>query len=244
MIANEHQRERIRAIAIDAYPNEAVAAITADGAVVRLTNVASDPLNSFAVAQSEYDQCGEVACLVHSHPNGPLYPSEADMRTQLALGVPFGIIESRQGGADGYFEFGGSHKNLHDRPFRHGVTDCYALIKDWYSEELGITLPEFPRSWGWWSEGGNLYMDGFLSAGFEQIENKEMRRGDMIFFEIRGHVCHAGVYLGNGEVFHHLGGINGYDPSRKPMIDSIYRWSKFIHSAYRHKEARDGKSNG
>ena len=66
------------------------------------------------------------------------------------------------------------------RTFRHGVTDCYSLIKDYYEIEKGIVLPEFPRDWEWWKQGEqNLFEQGFTKAGFVRIDASEAKPGDV-----------------------------------------------------------------
>lgn len=238
MIASKGQIADIESAACAAYPEEAVMIITSGGEVVPLNNVATDPCEEFAVSQKEWGEVSRNAIvLVHSHPDGPLFPSCADMRTQQALDIPFGIVEATPHGAGGYFEWGGESESIMERPFRHGVTDCYALIRDYYATELHITLPDFPRSWEWWDNGENLYIDGYVSAGFKTVQKESLSQGDMLMFAVRGRTpCHAAIYIGDGKILHHLGGKKGYDPSRKPMIDSLHRWSKYITGVYHHKE--------
>ena len=47
---------------------------------------------------------------------------------------------------------------LLERPFIHGSWDCYGLIRDWYLQERGISLPDFPREDNWWTRGVTLYV--------------------------------------------------------------------------------------
>ena len=237
MIASDHQIFMLAEIAIEEYPKECIAAFKKSGGIQKLDNVATNPEVEFSVSSERWlDIEKDVSVLVHSHPNGPSWPSEADMRTQMALDVPFGIIEVTEQGAGGYFEFGGQTPDLEDRPFRHGVTDCFSLIRDYHLIKNGIKIPEYPRSWEWWQNGQNLYLEGFGSVGFVKVADEDIAPGDMVMFNIGGKVCHAGVYLGEGLIGHHLGASKGYDPTRKPMIDSIDRWQKRIVGVYRHKE--------
>lgn len=237
MIANDHQIFMLAEIAIEEYPRECVVAFKKTGGIEKLDNIANNPEIEFAVSSDQWLAVDkETSVLVHSHPDGPAYPSEADMRTQIALNVPFGIIQVTDQGAGGYFEFGGVAYDLENRPFRHGVTDCFSLIRDYHKSKTGINIPEFPRSWEWWQNGKNLYLEEFGTVGFVKVADEDIAAGDMIMFNIGGKVCHAGVYIGNGLMAHHLGASKGYDPTRKPMIDSIDRWQKRIVGVYRHKE--------
>lgn len=89
--------------------------------------------------------------------------------------------------------------------------DCYTLIKDWYERERGVVLPDFERHDNWWNDGhSNLYMDHFREAGFEPVgQYPELEVGDVILMQIRsknGVPNHAGVYVGDGMILHHMYG--------------------------------------
>ncbi|PXV60652.1 NlpC/P60 family protein [Dyella jiangningensis] len=97
------------------------------------------------------------------------------------------------------------------RSFHHGVLDCYTLVRDFYARELGIELPDFARPDGWWDDGhSRLYMDNFRAAGFEPVpEGALLERGDIILMAIRSGndtPNHAGVYLGDSQMLHHMYG--------------------------------------
>lgn len=216
------------------YPNEAVFSIHENGGAVEIENVSPTPYNSFMIEELPRRAVG----LVHSHPDGPAYPSIEDMRSQVATGLEFGIIQCTSEDAGGFFQWGGEERApIFERPFRHGVTDCYALIRDYYLSESGIRLKEFPRSWEWWEAGENMYLDGFERAGFKMVDRESIERGDMVLISIKGDVpIHAGIYIGNGDFLHHLGGKNGYDPSVMPRIDTVTRWQRHITHVMRHKK--------
>lgn len=92
------------------------------------------------------------------------------------------------------------------RPFVHGVWDCYGLIRDWYRQERGIELPNFERADGWWEQGENLYIDNYAAAGFV-AHDAELQPGDVILMQYQASVVnHAGVYIGDGMMLHHLYG--------------------------------------
>ena len=121
------------------------------------------------------------------------------------------------------------------RAFQHGVTDCYALIRDYYRSVKGVTLPVFPRSWLWWKEGGDLYRDGFEKAGFYRVDDPEP--GDVFLAQIGSPVPnHGGVYLGNNQILHHISSRNGYDPARISRRDTLLRWKKYITHWVRYRD--------
>lgn len=238
---DEHH-DQLRAEAIEAYPNEAVWLIT-PGECRRVRNVASNPSATFRVDKRTMAAAVKrgLLAVVHSHPDGPDCPSEADMNGQLASGVPWGIISTNGEGCLPPFWWGDDvpREPLIGRPFRHGVTDCYALIRDYYRLELGIVLPEYPRDWEWWLSGGDLYRQGFASAGFRVIDQAEAREGDMWWSQIRSPVPnHGGVYLGNGLILHHKTARLEADATRLSLREPIGRWMPYITTWLRH-ESRD-----
>lgn len=234
MIISQLAFGMIKKLSIDSYPNESVFSVDAGGDAMVLKNVSPTPKESFMIEGVPQGTVG----LVHSHPDGPAYPSLEDMRSQVATGLEFGIIQCTSEDAGGFFTWGSNRRlPIFDRPFRHGVTDCYALIRDYYLSESGIRLKEFPRSWEWWEAGENMYLDGFERAGFKMVDRESIERGDMVLISIKGDVpIHAGIYIGNGDFLHHLGGKNGYDPSIMPRIDTVTRWQRHITHVMRHEQ--------
>ncbi|XKE45760.1 NlpC/P60 family protein [Halomonas organivorans] len=237
MFPDHHDQLRREALA--AYPEEAVWLIT-PGECRRVANVAEDPRATFRVAKRDLAaaQARGLCAVVHSHPNGPDHPSEADMRGQVASGVPWGIIATDGEACLPPFWWGGDARPpLVGRGFRHGVTDCYALIRDYYLLEHGIALPEFPRAWEWWRHGQDLYRDGFPRAGFRRIEPEEARPGDMFFAQLRSPVPnHGGVLLEGGLALHHKTGRQAVDATRLSMREPIARWLPHITHWLRHEE--------
>lgn len=242
--------------AVEAYPNEAVWFITEAGCW-QAENTAADPQNAFSVSQEDTLKATTETLLavVHSHPHHPPCPSEADMKGQIATGVPWGIIGTDGTTALKPYWWGATTPvaDLRNRSFHHGITDCYSLIRDYYRTEMDILLPEYPRSWEWWTKGNkeapqNLYVEGFASAGFVQIPmgvnpdhflglEVEPEPGDMWFTQLFSPVPnHGGVYLGNGLCLHHLSSSKPVDPSRPVREEPIYRWADHVTHWFRHKE--------
>lgn len=211
------------------YPNEACGLILKSKGYVRCDNIHTCPRESFRIDPKVIIEHGDdILCVVHSHPDGPDYPSEADMGTQIAMGVPWGICTVYESACFEPFFFGdGADKQpLVGRGFRHGVSDCYSLIRDYYEEEFNEHLPEIKREWEWWRNGGDLYQDFLESAGFEYVNvGNNPRKGDICFFAIKSDVPnHAGIYLGNGLVLHHLSGRAGSDMNALSRREPILRW--------------------
>lgn len=221
--------QQIQAHAIEEYPNECAGLIMTDGSYRRVKNEAYDPTTAVYFPKGEVFPLlmeGKIAAFVHSHPNGPNFPSRADMDSQQETDVPWVIVSTNGEACLAPFAFGDQLERppLTDRGFQHGVTDCYAFIRDWYLEKRGIVLPEFSRSWEWWGKE-QLYLDGFSRAGFKPIALDELQEGDGILFAVRSNTPnHAAVYVGNNLIAHHAASRQGWDMSRLPQVEPIGRW--------------------
>lgn len=211
--------EAHKAHAVAEWPREACGLIDLGGDYHPVSNVASDPVHTFELDGSAYLDLGpdNVAAVLHSHTSGegeggrvvpPLdAPSAADMRSQMDMAVPWGITLCLRDGASDPFWFGDQvpRPPLLGRSFRHGVDDCYALIRDWHQEAAGIPLPDYPRDEAWWEDGGELYGQ-FADAGFSRVQrDREPAIGDVFLCRVRSPVHnHGGIYIGGGLILHHL----------------------------------------
>lgn len=158
------------------------------------------------------EEKGEILAVVHSHPNVPAIPSEADKTACEASGLTWHIVhvsdeEGKPVAGDIVtFEPCGYEAPLVGREFSHGVNDCYQLIRDWYARERGIVLKNFERTDGWWERGEDLYMKHYADAGFYPVHD-ELEEGDVILMQVRAYEAnHAAIYLGEGMMLHHLYG--------------------------------------
>ena len=171
------------------------------------------PAEEYAAAEDQ----GEIVAIVHSHPDVPADPSQADMVACEASGLRWHIVRvdlvdgAPLAGQMVTIEPTGYQAPLVGRQFAHGVLDCYQLIVDWYARERGITLKQFDRADNWWNDGqSDLYTEGFPQAGFVKLaDGAPMEEGDVILMQIRarnGVPNHAAIYLGDGLILHHLHG--------------------------------------
>ena len=163
--------------------------------------------NDFIMDPEHYamaEEIGDVVGVVHSHPNASAKPSQADLVSCEASGLPWYIL-SLPSETWETIEPTGYEAPLVGRQFVHGVLDCYSLIRDWYRKERGIELVDFERREEWWNKGDNLYLDNFRKAGFEPVDVKDIQAGDVILMQIGARVVnHAAVYLGRDMMLHHL----------------------------------------
>lgn len=159
---------------------------------------------------AQAEDTGTVLAVLHTHPNASANPSMADRVGCERSGLPW-LIVGWPGGHVVSLAPEGFSAPLVGREFAHGVLDCYTLIQDYYVRELGITLPDFDREDGWWERqrpGGpqELYVAGHESAGFVAVAGPPCLH-DVIAMQVMADVVnHAGVYVGDGVLLHHLWG--------------------------------------
>jgi proteasome lid subunit RPN8/RPN11 len=222
---NESIKGAIEAHAIAEYPREAVGLVVRSAGgdeYVPCQNKAVTPSEHFVLSPQDYasaEDLGEIVALVHSHPGALARPSMADRTMCERSGIATWVIASVGVQADGsvgvedWCEFGpsGYVAPLIGREFSHGALDCYGLIRDWYRLERGVELPDFERPDGWWDDGrSSLYLDNFGTAGFSVVgQDAVPQPGDVLLMQIRsknGVPNHAGIYLGDGIMLHHMYG--------------------------------------
>ncbi len=235
-LATAEALDAMRQHAVEAYPNEAVGFLLTDGTYSPQENICSEPTKGATVDPKKLLKvlkAGTLRAFFHSHPDGPDCPSRQDMLSQAEQEVPWIICSANAEASLPPFAFGDELTNpapLIGRPFRHGVTDCYAAIRAWAKQERGVELPDFPRNWEWWLDGeSDLYRDYFGTAGFYPIEAHEVRPGDGWLAQIRSPVPnHAGLYIGDGLVFHHVSSALASDPARLSKREPLGRWQPYI----------------
>ena len=235
-----------RALASLTPPQESAGVITAHNGTPRYIacrNAAANPQHGFRIRRAEYARHAPVLAIVHSHPGGPSYPSPHDMQQQIASNVPWLIAVTPTASVPNVNEeiivWGETPDMQMMAGYRHGVRDCYGLIRAWYQSVAGVVLPDFPRPWQWWLAGGDLYRQYFSEAGFAQLAASTTPQiGDVFLASIRSPVPnHAGVYIGDGLILHHLAGRDPVAPQRLPSKEPVERWRKFISMWLRHQNA-------
>lgn len=206
-----------QAHAIECYPNEScglVVSIRGEESYIACDNSHANPSEHFRISGEQFAEAedwGEVKAVIHSHPNASGQPSHAD-RVQCELSelpwhiLSIGMVDGKPNfGIQGYCEPCGFEAPLEGREFAHGILDCFTLFKDFLWREYGIKVANYEREDDWWEKGQELYsMDRLNAEGFFQIKG-EPKRGDVILMNIKSKVPnHAGVYLGNGQMLHHM----------------------------------------
>lgn len=225
--------EAARKHARDDYPRESCGLIV-EGTYVPCENKAFDPqhhvdetdcgcqLCSFIIDPQEVIKYhGKIDAVVHSHPDGPLFPSTADAKAQLNSGLTWALIALDAERTNQPLIWGGDTPiaPILGREFMHFTSDCYTLIRDCYrlgKEALDaqdvsgwpfppIDLPDFPREDGWWTGADDFYNTEPQKIGFRTVPASEAQPGDVFLMSIRSEkMNHGGVLLDGGLILHHL----------------------------------------
>jgi len=205
------------------YPRESCGLVVGGCCYQPCVNAAEKPENDFVISAQDYAAAmamGGVQAVIHSHPDGLDHPTYKDMEIQMASALPWCILP--RGKQPFWFGDQCPIPRLRGRVFRHGVTDCYSVIRDWFRLVRKTTLINLPRDDRWWHNGQDIYMENFRRAGFERIEMAEAERGDVLLGRIGPRVTvnnHAALYLGNGQILHHLQG-------RLSVREPVTRWRR------------------
>lgn len=122
-----------------------------------------------------------------------------------------------------YFE----NRPLTGRPFLHGLFDCYTLIRDYYTRNFNLMMPNnMQREWEWWNQGPNLYVENANNYGFFEVN--DIKKHDLLVMSLGSPVPnHGAVYLGDGKLIHHVAGrfstIEELSTFYKTKISVVYR---------------------
>ena len=199
--------------------------------------------DEFCISTKDYsdaEDLGEVAAIVHSHPTRGASAGPTDIKSQARHGVDWLIVGLNSLTSTDFYWLKGEKKKteLYGRGYVWQIADCGTFIRDFYTQEFGIDIPDFYRPPKFWEQGIELYLNSYEEAGFYPIEFKELEYGDVILFALGSSITtHGAVYIGDNKIAHHLSGRL----SCKDVLGSYYldRATKFI----RHRDMNNVKNN-
>lgn len=193
-------KQQIIVASREAYPDE-MCGVVIGGEFIRLENIATNPQTHFEIDSkglARLEDQGEIEAYVHSHPDGTAMASAFDKHQIELHGKPW-LICSYPDVDIQCFEPCGYQAPLIGRLYHHGWQDCYALIRDFYSREMGVELLDFERDDKWWEskDHASLYLDNYAKTGF--IEVNEPQYGDVLLCNVgrTEHPNHAIIWLGD-----------------------------------------------
>lgn len=204
------------------FPHEAVGLVIG-GEYFPVENISPTPETHFLVDPKLVAQAyksGKFEGAIHSHTNGNAFPSELDMKRQISMALPWGIVVlSPRGATIDYFELG-DHTNeapLEGCVWRPAIHDCFGLMRRYYWQVLGIKLPNIPRTDNWWEVDTEAFFHEKrpLFGMFKEVPVSDLQKHDVILFAIGGpDPNHFAVYEGNNVIIHHM--TNGLS-ARRPL---------------------------
>ncbi len=211
----------IREHVLGCAPMEACGLVVAN-TYLPCRNIAENPKTDFLIDphdQLNAERVGAIQAVIHSHVDQRIKSlSKQDMTSQQEMEIPWGVVFVRHGLASDPVFFGDQIKPppLEGREFIHGIYDCWTLVRDYFRVNHKVTMPNPPRSWGWWEmAAGNLYLEGIM-AGLPYIQNiafednrdlVKLRAGDIVFAAVRSdRINHAAIYLGSNLILNHMVG--------------------------------------
>lgn len=227
-------------------PREAVGFILTTGEYIPLVNVSRTPETHWDIDPEDYRKYAEqLDCVIHSHPYKAadfrrasdvleLGPSQADMLLQVEWACNFGLVVVIDSHAEDpvFWGPGIPRAPLIGRSFIFGIYDCMSLLRDWFLQERGIDLPDYPRGVEQIDNNENLYVPNVAAWGFERLESvSEARAGDVLLAQIGDTASvpnHALILMPNGEVLHHLRG-------RLSRTEPVSVWRNYYIHACRYK---------
>ena len=222
---------------------------TGDYDFIQMANQSADRTQKFEISADDFApyQDRDDVIIVHSHPQGPAYPSYEDLSLARRMGLVGAlIVPLADEGADSYeiVLYGRAClASLSHRIYRHGVTDCFGFARDYLAHHHQIIVPDMPREWGWWQDGQDLYRDHFKDYGFVMLdEEAALQKGDVFIARLRAPVDnHGGVYCGQGLIKHHLASRHPVDRARLVTTEPLSRLQPYISFWLRHNTLFGGQ---
>ena len=151
------------------------------------------------------EESGNILAVIHSHPITPPIASQADKISCENSELPWHIVNPKTE-QWGYYEPTGYKPPLIGRHWVWGITECWALVRDWYEETKGIILCDWDRP----TTPEEFIADPMFErcawrTGFRQLRPEEkLQNGDLLFMSIMATgLNHVAIFL-DGDVLHHL----------------------------------------
>lgn len=170
-------------------------------------NTATDSRTRFVIAPEDYadaEDRGKVVMVCHSHVFESPEASEGDKVACERSGVPWLIVNYPTGDFR-IIKPSGYRAPLLGRPFCIGTLDCYALVRDYYEEKLGITLKDYERPEGWETSGTSIILEQFKDCGFHEIPLEDLQPNDVLVMRVGADIAnHVAVYIGDTQILHHV----------------------------------------
>lgn len=218
------------------HQEEEVCGLIAGGKFWPCRNIHSVPSENFAIDANDYAKLEPLGIegVFHSHPNFNSQFSKHDIISCKQTNLPWILYCN---GTNSWQEMDPTGMCAYlGRPWIYGMYDCYALCRDYYGREFGITLDDFSRGeeFEWESSEWCMFEKNFKQQGFVEIEdNKNIAKGDILLMQLQSSFHnHVGfIHSPNENIFyqHLLGRLS------EANIYGGY-WQKNTVKLLRHRE--------
>ena len=171
-------------------------------------NLSNYSQQCFIIDPEDYakaEDSGKVLAVIHSHPVTPPVASQADMISCEESGLVWHIVNPKTE-QWGFYKPSGYKPPLIGRHWVWGITDCWSLVRDWYKENLGITLRDWDRPTTPEEFVENpMFEKCAWRTGFRQLRpDEKLENGELLFMSIMATgLNHVAIFL-DGDVLHHL----------------------------------------
>jgi proteasome lid subunit RPN8/RPN11 len=198
-------------------------------------NIAESGFEYFIIDPDDWAECedsGEITGIVHSHPVGPLTPSDSDKASCEHLELPWFIYSPHMKEWFSFEPSGFKAPSLIGRTFVWGVHDCWSIIHDWYKETKNIDLKiwDRPKRIKDFIENP-LFEKGLPITGFKkQPTHDDIQIGDVLLFQsITKNLDHVAVYIGDNMILNHnikkLSCREPFDLNYQKALRGVYRYA-------------------
>ncbi|MFM2303505.1 MAG: Synechococcus phage [Cyanobacteriota bacterium] len=235
-LLSSSQQQEIKEIAIAEYEDgekECCGFILATGEVLGCQNQSSLPQSEFVIPTALYaanEKKTGIKAIFHSHTNGNPKFSAADVdlchRTQKPL-VLYDVHRNEFSAIDP-----SGKTPLIGRDFVYGIYDCFSLVRDYYAQNCGIKLPDYPRSSDdcVWEKAEWDWIDReYAKVGFREV--KEPKIGDVIAMSVGGiapGINHLAIYLGDDKFLHQrIGRKSNIEVWGHPWVDYTIKFLRY-----------------
>lgn len=183
--------------------------VIADGMFRPIANLATE-LDRFVMDVRGFiaiSRQHKVEAVVHSHVNFPAIPSHLDLATCEKVRLPYVTLGWPAGDVN-VIEPSGWKAPLEGRTWGFGTLDCFAVVRDGLAEHAGIHIPDFDRSWEFWTRGEDIITAGFAKAGFTLLaDGMTPRHCDVFAMRVRSRIPnHLALFLEPDQMLHHVEG--------------------------------------
>jgi proteasome lid subunit RPN8/RPN11 len=177
-----------------------------------------------------------VLAIYHSHPNDFASPSKWDLLQSEELCIPFVIYSLKNKEFFVHIPDSRPVKDLTQRYYVEDLQNCIVLAVDFYKKKHKFSFKNFnfhlkrqKLTWEFTFDSLIRSKNLFRDNGFKKIKKSEMKKDDLIIFQIKKNEIHFGVCLDGDEFLHHpfhgLSQRSFFNEQIKNTIHSVYRKS-------------------